>query len=180
MSYNPTWDRILADDEKIEYEFSIGWRYRLFGLIVFSLVSFGLIVWGVATAGATTELDTPRAMLGFVTAGMGAALFLFGLFYFLYYLKVANLYAFTNRRVLVGRGGLSTELTGVDYEDITDITVVEPLFEKIFTSTGYIMVNTAGTEQQEIILVAIEDPYGVRKKLDEIRDRSVSHRVVVH
>lgn len=180
MVYNPTWNRILGDDEKIEYEFSVSWRYRIFGLIIFGLVSLGLIAWGVSMAAATTESNTPQAVVGLATAGIGATLFLFGLFYFLFYLRIANNYAFTNRRVLIKRGWLSTELVTVDYEDITDITVVEPLFERIFTGTGYIMIDTAGTQEQEVVLVAIADPYEVRKKLDNIRDRAVSHRVIIH
>ena len=67
MKYEKVWEKTLGSDEKVEFEFSIGDRYR----------KFGLIVWGV--------ISLPLLFL----AGLGVITFLIALFYYGYYLKVA-------------------------------------------------------------------------------------------
>lgn len=91
------------------------------------------------------------------------------LFYFGFYLKVANAYAFTGDRVLIHKGWLSTKLISTEYQKITDVTVDEPFISRIIFKTGSITVNTAGTSAREIVLKNIEHPYQVKKKLDELR-----------
>jgi hypothetical protein len=52
---------------------------------------------------------------------------------------------------------------------MTDITVREPFLDRLITKTGHLIINTAGTGFQEVILIHIERPYEIKKKLDEIR-----------
>jgi len=149
MVYEKIWQKILNPDEKIEYEFSIGKRYRMFGLICWGIVSIPLLF----------------------LYGIGVLTFLIALFYYGFYLKVANAYAFTNRRIIIHRGWLSTKVISVDYEKITDITVVEPLLDRLITHTGHLAINTAGTTFQEVMLTHIAHPYEIKKKLDHLRDQ---------
>lgn len=145
MKYEKIWRKVLAPNEEIKYEFSIGKKYRYFWLILLSIIGLITITFG------------------------GIFLILFALFYFGWYLKVANAYAFTNKRVLVHKGWLSTHLISIDYDKITDITVREPFIDRLITKTGHLVINTAGTGFPELILIHIETPYEVKKKLDEIR-----------
>ncbi len=149
MEYENIWNKVLREDEKIDYEFSIGKRYRILGLIV--SVFTGLII----SLGSST--------VGLIIIGLGA-------FYFGYYLKVANAYALTDRRILVHRGWFSTNTISVDYKNITDITVDEPFLERITTKTGTLSINTAGSGTKEIVLKHINTPYEVRKRLDKGRN----------
>lgn len=148
MEYQNIWTKILGDDENVEYEFSLGKRYRMFYLILFVIV--GLLLYpGLPT--------------------FGVIFMLCAFFYFGFYLKAANAYAFTNKRVLVHTGWLSTQAISIEYEKITDVTVQEPLIERLIAQTGNLSINTAGTASKEVVLKHIATPYEVRKKLERIR-----------
>lgn len=148
MQYENIWKKVLREDEKVDYEFSIGKRYRMLGLI--PSVFVGLIM-----------------LLGSPT--MGVIIIGLGVFYFGFYLKVANAYALTDRRVLVHKGWLSTNTISVEYKNITDATVDEPFLERIIAKTGNLSINTAGSGTKEVVLKHITTPYEVRKKLDKVR-----------
>lgn len=149
MKYEKIWQKTLSSDEKVEYEFSVGDRY----------IKFGLIIWGIIS------LPLLFAM------GFGIFIFLVALFYYAFYLKAANAYAFTNKRVLIHRGWLSTHMISVDYSKITDIHIREPFFDRIITHTGNIAIITAGTTVDQIVLQHINAPYEVKKKLDALKDK---------
>lgn len=146
MENTKIWDKILSEGEKIEFEFSISKRYRKIFLIVW--VAIGLIS---------------------LMAGVGIFIIAWALFYYGFYLKISNAYAFTNKRVLVHRGWLSTNMVSIDYPKITDITVIEPFFDRLITHTGNILINTAGTATVEAALRHIELPYEIKKKLDALK-----------
>jgi uncharacterized membrane protein YdbT with pleckstrin-like domain len=149
MRYEKIWEKTLNSGEKVEFEFSVGDRYRKFGLILWGLLSIPLIF----------------------VAGLGIFVFLIALFYYGYYLKVANAYAFTNKRVLIHRGWLSTHTISVDYIKITDVHVTEPFLEKLIMHTGAIAINTAGTTTDQIALQHIQAPYEIKKRLNALKDR---------
>lgn len=149
MKYEKIWQKTLASDEKVEYEFSVGDRY----------IKFGLIVWGI--------ISIPFLFV----VGLGVFFFLIALFYYGFYLKASNAYAFTNKRVLIHRGWLSTHTISVDYPKITDIHIRESFWGRILTHTGNIAVITAGTTADQIVLQNIDAPYEVKKKLDSLKDK---------
>ncbi len=146
MNYQKIWEKTLSEDEKIKHEFSVGDKYRKFGMILWVIFSLLLLfIW------------------------VGVVILPISIFYFGFYLKVANAYAFTNKRILVHKGWLSTHTTSIDYDKITDVQIKEPLFDRVITQSGHLIINTAGTTSHEIILEHIETPYEVKKKLDQIR-----------
>ncbi len=148
MNYDHVWKKSLGPNEEVKFEFSIGNRYRTIGMVV-------LIVIGLITAlGSFT--------LGVIIAGVGA-------FYYGFYLKNANAFAFTNKRVLVHRGWLSTKLISTDYQKITDVMVTEPFLDRIIYHTGSLEIDSAGTNRENVVLARIEHPYEIKKKLDELR-----------
>jgi uncharacterized membrane protein YdbT with pleckstrin-like domain len=71
--------------------------------------------------------------------------------------------------VLIHKGWLSTRLVSVDYDKITDIEVVQPFLEKLIFKTGGLAINTAGTGGREIVLNHIENPFEIKKKLEDIK-----------
>lgn len=147
MNYSKVWEKVLAEDEKVIYEFSISNKYINFSLIFFLLFSI---------------------ILSFVLIGI--PLLIYVLFYYLFYIKVANAYAFTNKRILIHQGWLSTKLTSIDYYQVTDTYVLEPFFARVFTNSGHLVVNTAGTSLFEVYLRYVDSPYEVKKKLDLLKD----------
>ena len=149
MEYEHIWEKLLSNGEKVEHQFSIGSRYTTFGLIIWGIVALFFI---------------------FANFWLGAFLFIVVAFYHKFYLPTANAYAFTNKRVLIHRGWLSTHTISVDYSKITDIHIVEPFLDKLITHTGHIAIITAGTTRDQIILQHIESPYEAKKKLDSLMD----------
>ena len=147
MRYEEVWRKTLNPDEKIEYEFSIGDAYVKKSLI------YGIIL----------------SLLLLPLYGLGVLVFFWVLFYFGFYIKRANAYAFTNKRVVVHKGWLSTHTISVDYDKITDVSVKEPFLDRIMFKTGSLVINTAGTHLKEVILNHIESPYETKKKLDQLR-----------
>lgn len=141
------WDKVLGGEETLRYEFTIGEQY----------IKTYIIVWAIIS-------------LPFVFALVGVFIFLAACVYFKVYLPKANIYGFTNKRVLIHRGFFSTNLISVDYTQITDVTVQESFLDKLFTKTGTLYINTAGTSGAEIVLENIAEPYEVKKKLDQLRD----------
>jgi twitching motility protein PilT len=82
-----------------------------------------------------------------------------------------NIYAFTNKRVLIHRGWLSTNLISVDYHKITDIYVKEGFLQRILFKSGTIAIDTAGTGGKEITLSNVANPYKLKKLLDGLKDK---------
>ncbi len=147
MNYQKIWDKVLKQDEKVIYSFTIGSSY----------ITVTLIFWGLLSLA-----------LAFISP-LAIVIFLLAFLYLVFYLRAANAYAFTNKRIVIHRGWLSTETISVDYSKITDVLVREPFFAKILTKTGSIFINTAGSSQFEVVLTRIENPYEIKKILDEIR-----------
>jgi uncharacterized membrane protein YdbT with pleckstrin-like domain len=147
MRYDSVWQKVLTSDETVEVEFSVGDQYR----------KTSLIIWGIVS------------VLFIFAGGLGILMFLVALFYYGFYLKAANAYAFTNKRVLIHRGWLSTHTISVDYPKITDVHVTEPFFDRILMRSGNLSVNTAGTTTDQISLKHIQEPYEIKKQLDSLK-----------
>jgi len=158
--YKKIWDKVLSNEEKVEFEFSISDRYCKFNFWFYSLINLFFIL---AIFSLLLTQSKATAFMFFVF--FEAALW----FKFLFYLKASNAYAFTNKRVLIHRGWLNTGVISIDYDKITDIMVIEPFIERILFKTGALKVNTAGTGSHEVVLWYISEPYEIKKKLDLIR-----------
>jgi len=161
MNYTHIWQKVLANGETVEYEFSISGLYLAFNFFIRVLISLLIMPF-------IYIFSAKLAMLLF------ALVFLCLLFFYFFYLKEANAYALTDSRLIIHRGWLSTDAVCVDYQKITDITVIEPFFECLLMGSGDLRVDTAGTPDHEIILRHIARPYEVRKKLEEIRRRNTA------
>ena len=137
------WRKILGENEEIKHEFSVGDRYRLIGFILgllFTITLYGAII-GIPI-----------------------------MIYYGWYLKRAHKYCFTDKRILIHRGWLSTNLNSVDYDKISEIKIIEPLLDRVFYKTGHIAISTPGTAVREIVLWHVDSPYELKKELDRIRE----------
>lgn len=152
MRYEKIWKKVLSADEKVEYEFSVGKGYIVAGIVCWGIISICL------------------AFIGGLWIGISILLFLIALFHYGFYEKAANVYAFTNKHVLIHRGWLSTHTISVDYAKITDVHIRERFSDRLITHTGSIAIITAGTTTDQILLQHINGPYEVKKKLDALKD----------
>lgn len=155
------WANILGKGEEIQWEFSVGKKYRL-------LQSLKIVIPGILIifAGLVAMLFS---VIFTVLVLVGVSLVALGWFDY-WYLKKANNFAFTNKRILCRRGWLGTRLTVVGYKKITHVVVVQSFWDKFITNTGYLKIDTAGISGTEIIFSHIEDPYFIRGKMEELRD----------
>lgn len=154
MNHDKIWSKIIGQNEKIEYQFSIGQGYIVFNLLLWAIISLGsiLIYYEIAPA-------------------MPVVIFAVAIFYYAIYLRIANVYALTNRRILIYRGWLSTSLVSIDYSQITDTIVEEHFFSKILTKTGFLTISTAGTIGGGVKLKHVRQPYQLKKRLDDLRSK---------
>lgn len=150
MKYEKIWNKVLGENEKVEFEFTIGDGYIVLGIIVWAIISLFSLLIGKAVA---------------------FWVFAIALFYYGYYKKAANAYAFTGKRILIHRGWLSTRLVSIDYSKITDIHVFEPFLDRILTHTGNIAVESAG-KASLFVLQNVSNPYEIKKKLDSLKDKN--------
>src|SRR3989344_9362527 len=149
MKFSKTWNKVLGSEERVEYEFSLSPQYLNVNLGWWFIVGL-LTVW---------------------IYGLGVLIFAAALFYFGFYLRWANHFAITNKRILIHRGWLSTRMTSADFTQITDVEVRQGFTERIMYRSGKLLVNTAGSAAYEIVLPNIGDPYLVKKKLSEAMEK---------
>ena len=158
---NKVWANILEEGEEIKWEFSVGKKYRLLQGIKIATLGILFIFGGFG------GMFFSFFFIGLVVVGA----FLTALGWFEYwYLKKANNFAFTNKRILYRRGWLGTRLTAVEYKKVTHVVVVQPFWDKFITNTGYLKIDTAGISGTEIVFSHIENPYFARGKMEELRD----------
>jgi len=138
------WEKVLSPGEEIKYEFGLGKNY-------ITLTTVFKIILGI---------------IFLFILPIGLVIILLGLFSY-WYLQVANKFAFTNKRVLIHRGWLSTNLISIDYDKITDVVVYEPFLNKILYGIGDLSIRTASTEHA--ILDRVDKPYEVKKILDSLK-----------
>lgn len=150
MQYKNIWQKILSEGEEVKHEFSISSKYLTFRLIFWVII--GLIVW--ISANDFT---------------LGISIVVIAAFYFLFYKKKANAFAFTNKRIVIHTGWLSTHTISIDYNKITDVHMEESFMDKLITKTGNFFIVTAGTGSAPIKLMHIDSPYELKKKLDTLR-----------
>ena len=147
MQHEMIWKKVLNSKEDVKFDFSVGQKYR-------KLI---LIVWCVFGA------------FSFMTSGQLAfILIITGIIHF-YYLKVGFAYAFTNTRVIIHTGVFSTSARSVNFDKITEVTVVEPFLSKLIADVGDLIIHT-GNVTDSLVLKNIEKPYEVKKKLDSLRN----------
>jgi len=146
MFYQYNWENLLSPGEEIKFEFSLGKRYINLSRNFWIIVGIPFLFF----------------------YGLGIIFILVGLFW-AWYLRRANNFAFTNKRVLVLKGWLSTRLTSIDYDKITDLKIEQHFFERTIFNAGSLIINTAGTPFHEVILTNIENPYQVKQELDQIK-----------
>ncbi len=154
------WSEILSNGETISFAFSIGSRYIKFRAIFWGIIGFFMFL-------------CPAVV--FLTLGIWfmsivfMIIFALIVWYPLFYIPRANLYALTNKRVLVRKGWLSTTMQSVDYHNITDVAVKQDFLSKQMLKTGTIVINTAGHLTNQIVLRDVEAPYEIKKKVDHLK-----------
>ncbi len=147
MKFN--WKKILSPKESVQKEFGISNGYCAI-IIIISLLA----------ALVASSQSSPLAVTVFI--------FLLGLCYSLY-LKKSRHYAFTDKRIIIVDSFVGTNITSIDYSQITDIEIDQSFIDQI-AGWGNLTINTAGTHTPQITLSFIDNPQSLKQALDQIRD----------
>lgn len=190
MSLSKSIKQTLGNDEQIKKLFSYSNRHIYIRLAV-SLLKWLLISAAIAaivfilsklsevaaTGHPLSELNGQSFFQGFILRAslIGAVIFFFifvpiSLFYHLYYLRIANTFVMTNRRVIVKKGWLNTSVKSVDYDRITDVSVEQSFLDKIFYRSGTLSISTAGGDGYELVLNCVHEPHELKKTLSDLKD----------
>lgn len=158
MNYQKIWDKVLEKDEEVKHEFSISSRYLNTWFVFWTIFVF-------------SQSDSGDLAGGLMFLGIVA-------FYLFFYRKRSRIYAFTDKRIAIHTGWLSTKMISIDYNQITDIKIEEPFLGKIIFGTGILQIATAGTGSPPVRFRHIEKPYELKKKLDSLRgeNNSISNK----
>jgi len=94
------------------------------------------------------------------------------IFYYQFYLRVANRYVLTNNRIIFKRGWLSTEVESIHYNRITDVLVEQSIWDKFIFGIGHININTAGSENYEGRISNVKNPHNLKKKIYKLKQQT--------
>ncbi len=158
-------------EERSVYEFSISPLYSaaqvLLGVAIpflFLAAARGLIQAGIISqAGAATASQVALVAGGLIgLIPIGSAL----------YLRLARHYFITTERIIAVIGWLAQEQVSIDFPAITDLTVSRDVFERFVTASGNLSIDTAGSPADEITLIHIANPVGVRDQILELVEKA--------
>lgn len=147
MKHN--WESYLSSGEKIELEFGISKKY-----------SSAVLAMAIAVS-IVIAFSNIFASLGIVSLG------------FLYwtYLTKGKKYALTNKKIILVDVFLGRNVTNINYDKITDISINQDMADMI-GNWGNVIINTAGHDFAEAILHNIDNPQKVKSKIDELTESS--------
>lgn len=157
--------KFLAEDEELIVAAGFGKAYLRSKFVmaillpgaVFLLGGIGLALWQGFNLGY-------GLLLGLVIASVAA-------FFKTVLLYHANRYILTTRRVIIKRGLIAVKITSALYDKITHIEVDQSFVDKIFMHHGMIIINTAGTNKDEIVLRYIDYPIEFKNLLERLINR---------
>lgn len=163
-------EKIINPNEKIRYQFSLGKRYLKIMKIATIIIGAAILLLIGISLVHLLELNTTIIIL--IIGGLFILLAGISHFWFGWFLKRSNIYLITDKRILIHKGWLSSNLKSIRHSQITDINVIKPFFDKIIFKTGTLKINTAGSDTYETALCHIENPFEIKLKIIEIRDFS--------
>lgn len=157
--------RFLAEDEELVLATGLGKLYlRSYFIVGLAWPGFIFLGAGMALAYFLNFNLGYGLLAGLVFAGIAAFLKTRLLYH-------ANRYLLTTRRVIIKKGVLTIKMTSALYDKITHIEVVQSFFDKLFMRHGNIIVNTAGTNKDEIILKYVDYPIEFKNLLERMINR---------
>ena len=90
--------------------------------------------------------------------------------------KHSNTYILTDKRVIIKRGILSTEVTTAPYDHITHIVVRQSFLHKFSFKMGDIIIHTAGPTPIEVHLLKVQEPIAVKNLIEELISKEKAGR----
>lgn len=155
----------LSEDEELILVTGYGPTYLKSRAIVFIMWP-GFLVMGVCTGFAWYSGYNLGygLLLGMVLAIVAAVLLTVRMHH-------ANRYLLTTRRLIVKKGIVAVKLTSALYDKITHIEVDQSFADKVLMHHGVVIINTAGANNDQIILHNVEHPIEFKNLLERLINR---------
>ncbi len=162
-------EKYLAEDEELVYATGYGKTFIRQKFIVYIFFPYGIfLIIGVVLA-YFLKFDLVWGLgVGLVAACFGAYLKTLHLYH-------ANRYLLTTRRVIIKKGFLAVRVISSLYDKITHIEVEQGLMDRMIMHHGTIIINTAGTNNDAIKFLFIDDPLEVKNLLERLINRQREH-----
>lgn len=159
----------LSEDEELILATGFGSAY-LRSLFVMALIWPGIIGWALGV-GLSYYLGfgiERGLILGFVLSvliALSRAL----------HINHAHRYLLTTRRVIIKRGIFAVKLTSALYDKITHLEVDQSFLDKLLMHHGTIIVHTAGSQNDEMVLKYVDYPVEFKNLLERLINRQREH-----
>lgn len=160
-------DKMLSQNEEIKYQFSLGERYLKIKKII--TISLGFVILLSAGLIINHFFEVTIIALILILVSIFVLLVAFSYFYFGWFLKRTNIYLITDKRIIIHRGWFSSRLKSVGFQQITDIKIMQPFFDRVIFKIGTLKINTAGMGDYEITLSCVENPYKIKTKIIDLK-----------
>lgn len=163
------YDKYTADDEELVLVTGLAHlhlRHQMMNFILFP--GFIFIILGLAGAYFTGNNLGVGMLVGLVIAGLFA-------WWRMWVLDMSTKYILTTRRVLVKKGVLTVKLSAALYDKITHIEVEQGFMDRLFLNHGTVIINTAGSNKDELMLKYIEAPIQFKNLLERLINREREH-----
>lgn len=157
--------KYLAEDEELVLASGLGKAYLRSRLVVAIMWPGVIFIAPMAAAAYWFKFNIGLGLLGGLVISSAAAFFKTWLMYH------ANRYLLTTRRVIIKKGLVAVKLTSALYDKITHIEVDQSFVDKIFMHHGRIIINTAGTNKDEIVLRFVDYPIEFKNVIERLINR---------
>jgi hypothetical protein len=159
---------VLRPGETIVKNFSVGRRLVIFLVLLGIILMVGIPVGILALIPALGYNVSAEARMVAILVGLALG---GGLVFYAWYLRVSREYVITNQRIICTLGWLSKATVFTDFQDVTDITIDQDIFQKLVLNIGTDHINTAGGNAQEINFDAVEAPYQIAAMITDLSTR---------
>lgn len=159
----------LSEDEELVLVTGLSAAYMRQECIIFFAFPGGIV--GIAGAVLGWFLGIDKVWV----AVMVGVLMIITTIFKTWHLYNANRYIFTTRRVMIKKGLFSVKLTAVLYDKITHIEVDQSFVDRALLHHGDIIINTAGSNKNEMILHYVDYPMELKNLLERLINREREH-----
>lgn len=156
----------LAEDEELVVATGFGKNYMRHKFIYYVLFPGGIFFLAVVAVAYFTKVENfgYPLLIGLVLAilaGFIKALWTYN----------SNRYLLTTRRVIIKKGYFSVKLISALYDKITHIEVDQSMLDRLIMKHGTIIVNTAGSNKDELKIVFVDYPIELKNLLERLINR---------
>jgi membrane protein YdbS with pleckstrin-like domain len=163
-------EQFLSDDEELILVTGYGATY-LRSLFIMALLWPGVLGWaiGIGVGYYYLNISLLYSLIG------GFILSIVIAFLRASHIHHANRYLLTTRRVVIKKGIFAVKLASALYDKITHLEVDQSFLDKLLMHHGTIVVHTAGSQNDEMVLRYVDYPIEFKNLLERLINRQREH-----